>query len=57
MLTLGELSLQVASADDLARLCADRNLYLLSPHHGDFRDDSEREMASNSYPTTYTFGG
>ena len=57
VLTLGGLSLQVASADDLARLCADRNLYLLSPHHGDFRDDSEREMASNSYPTTYTFGG
>ncbi len=57
VLTLGGLSLQVASADDLARLCADRNLYLLSPHHGDLRDDNEREMASNSYPTTYTFGG
>lgn len=57
VLSLDGLGLQVKSVEDLRRLCADQNLYLLSPHHGEFRDDAEREMASNAYPATYTFGG
>jgi len=56
-LSLEGLALQVQSVADLTRLCADQNLYLLSPHHGEFRDAAEQEMASNSYPTTYAFGG
>jgi SAM-dependent methyltransferase len=56
-LSLPGLTLEVQSVADLTRLCADQNLYLLSPHHGELRDDAERELASNSYPPTYAFGG
>ena len=56
-LSLEGLTVQVQSMADLARLCADQNLYVLSPHHGEFRDEAEREMASNAYPQTYAYGG
>jgi len=56
VLTVGSLLLKVQSVAELARLCTDQNLYLLSPHHGELLDDAEREMASNGYPPTYAFG-
>jgi SAM-dependent methyltransferase len=55
-LTIDALTLRVESAQDLARLCADQNLYLISPHHGQLHDDSERQLASDDYPETYAFG-
>lgn len=57
LLTVGELSLKVDSPQALRRLCADQNLYLIAPHHGEFRDDTERGLASADYPATYAFGG
>ena len=56
-LFVGDMSLKVASRHDLALLCADQNLYLISPHHGEFANDAERELASNHYPPVYAFGG
>ncbi|RZL90822.1 MAG: class I SAM-dependent methyltransferase [Variovorax sp.] len=55
-LTVGEMSLQVRSLPDLQRLCADQNLYLISPHQGQLMDDAERGFASGDYPQTYAFG-
>ena len=57
VLSVGELSLQVQSQADLGRLCADQNLYLISPHHGELCDDTERALASGDYPQTFAFGG
>ena len=45
------------SVDDLSRLCADQNLYLVTPHHGELHDDAERALASAAYPHTFAFGG
>ncbi len=56
-LSVADLSLKVASRQDLQRLCADQNLYLLTPHHGQLRDDAERGFASADYPHTFAFGG
>ncbi|MEJ8854208.1 class I SAM-dependent methyltransferase [Variovorax robiniae] len=56
-LIVGELSIKVQSVDDLSRLCADQNLYLITPHHGELLDDTERAMASAAYPHTFAFGG
>jgi SAM-dependent methyltransferase len=56
-LTIEALTLTIASVQELARLCADQNLYLITPHHGQLRDDTERQLASGDYPRTYALGG
>lgn len=56
-LTVGDLTLQIKSVADLARLCADQNLYLIAAHNNELMDDAEREMASDHYPQTFAFGG
>lgn len=56
-LTVGDMSLRVESPQHLQALCADQNLYLIAPHHGLFRDEAERSLASADYPDTVTFGG
>lgn len=55
-LTIGDLSLQVKSKTHLLHLCADQNLYLITPHHGELTHAAERELASNDYPRIYAFG-
>lgn len=57
ILSIGDLSIKVETADHLKRLCADQNLYLISPHHGNFLDEAERSLASAEYPHVYAFGG
>jgi SAM-dependent methyltransferase len=57
LLSVGDMSIAVKSQQELLRLCADRNLYLIARHHGDFQDDAERSMAGPDYPDTYAFGG
>jgi SAM-dependent methyltransferase len=57
LLNFGDMWLHVRTPEDLRQLCADQNLYLISPHHGQFRDDTERSLASNDYPQTFAFGG
>ena len=56
-LALGDMTLQIHSADHLARLCADQNVYLLTPHHGELLNEEERSLASADYPPTQAFGG
>ena len=51
------MTLQIHSTDHLARLCADQNVYLLTPHHGELLNDEERSLASADYPPTQAFGG
>jgi hypothetical protein len=57
MLSVGDMSIAVKSQQELLRLCADRNLYLIARHHGQLEDDAERSLASTDYPDTYAFGG
>jgi len=57
LLTVGDITMKVHSQQDLRRLCADQNLYLISPHHGFMQSDSETDLASNNYPQTHAFGG
>jgi SAM-dependent methyltransferase len=57
ILSLSGLSVDVNSLSDLERLCADQNLYLLTPHHGEFEDAEEHAMVSDEYPLTQSFGG
>lgn len=56
-LTLGDLTLQVHAKQDLVRLCTVQNLYLISPHHDELRNQAERDLASAKYPATRAFGG
>jgi len=56
-LSVGDMSLRVNTPEHLMQLCADQNLYLISPHHGQLRDELERSLASNDYPETAAFGG
>lgn len=56
-ITFGKLTMDVESKEELIRLCADQNLYLISPHHNIFNDISEIEMASDYYPSTLAYGG
>jgi len=55
-LKLGDMTFSVDSAAHLRRLCADQNLYLITPHHGQLANDEERELASAAYPQVYAFG-
>ncbi|MDR0479016.1 MAG: class I SAM-dependent methyltransferase [Burkholderiaceae bacterium] len=56
-LTFGGITLQVESQAHWQRLCADQNLYLITPHHGQLANQEEREMASNHYPPVHAFDG
>ena len=56
-MTVGDITIKVHSQADFARLCADQNLYLLSPHHGRFMNEEEQSLASDGYPATLAFGG
>jgi 2-polyprenyl-3-methyl-5-hydroxy-6-metoxy-1,4-benzoquinol methylase len=56
-LTMANATLRVESLTHLQQLCVDQNLYLVSPHHHQFANDDEREMASNHYPPVAAFGG
>lgn len=53
----GDMSLNVATAAQFSGLCADQNLYVISPHHGQLRNDEERWLASADYPAVQAYGG
>jgi SAM-dependent methyltransferase len=55
--TFGDVTLEIKSKEHLARLCSDQNLYLITPHHGQFANKEERQMASDHYPPANAFGG
>jgi SAM-dependent methyltransferase len=55
-ITLGDMTLRVKSREHLQNLCAAQNIYLITPHHGQFINDEERELASNRYPRVNAFG-
>ena len=56
-LSLGtKLNMRVDSREELASLCAQQNIYLITPHHGQDLSEKELALASNDYPTTYAFG-
>lgn len=57
VLGVGDMTIKVDSKEHLRSLCADQNLYLITPHHGRFQSDGEREMASAHYPDVHAFGG
>ena len=57
VLSIGDMTIKVQSREHLVRLCADQNLYLITPHHGAFSNDEERSLASAEYPGVYAFGG
>ena len=55
-LSLGDFSVTVRSTDDLSRLCAQQNIYLLEPADAASLTPAEIEMASGHYPPTHAFG-
>lgn len=56
-LSLDDMSIKIQSREHLARMCADQNLYLITPHHNQLLNDEERSLASAHFPPTYAFGG
>lgn len=57
MIAFGHLSLYVESAQAFDTLCADQNLYVIAPHHGELRDADESALASADYPAVLAYGG
>lgn len=55
-LSLGDFSVTVRSVEDLSRLCAQQNIYLLTPYDSATLTPEEVEMASSAYPATHAFG-
>lgn len=52
----GKMNVTVDSRDDLARLCAQQNIYLITPHQGQDLNEEEQALASSTYPPTHAFG-
>jgi len=52
----GDFSVTVKSRDDLARLCAQQNIYVITPHHDAGLTADEQSLASSDYPATHAFG-
>lgn len=52
----GDFTVNVKSREDLERLCAQQNIYIITPHHGIDLTDEEQSLTSIDYPPTHAFG-
>lgn len=56
-LTAGDITVNVSSPQHLAQLCADQNLYLITPHHHRNLSDEEQAFVTAKPPVIHAFGG